>query len=94
MSEASGRRIEYTALPIDAVRQQNEDLARMFEWFDRVGYDADIVGLRSLYPEVDWHRFSVWAREQDWSALAVPRHNEPAKPPLARFWRPPPPMPC
>jgi hypothetical protein len=36
----------------------------MFEWFDRVGYDADIVGLRSFYPEVDWHRFSDWAREQ------------------------------
>jgi len=72
ISEASGRRIEYTALPIDAVRQQNEDLARMFEWFDRVGYDADVVGLRGLYPEVDWHRFSVWAREQDWSAIAVP----------------------
>ncbi|HLQ68247.1 MAG TPA: NmrA/HSCARG family protein, partial [Gemmatimonadales bacterium] len=29
ISEASGRRIEYTALPIDAVRQQDEDLARM-----------------------------------------------------------------
>src|SRR5467141_1526203 len=72
ISEASGRPIEYTALPIDAVRQQNDDLARMFEWFDRVGYDADIVGLRSLYPDVDWHRFSVWAREQDWSAIAVP----------------------
>jgi len=68
ISAASGRRIEYTALPIDAVRQQNDDLARMFEWFDRVGYDADIVGLRSLYPEVDWHRFSLWAREQDWPA--------------------------
>ncbi len=66
ISEASGRRIEYTALPLDAVRQQNEDLARMFEWFDRVGYDADILGLRSLYPEVAWHRFSIWAREQDW----------------------------
>jgi len=72
ISEASGRRIEYTALPIDAVRQQNEDLARMFEWFDRVGYDADIVGLRTLYPEVDWHSFSDWAREQDWSAITVP----------------------
>ena len=72
ISEASGRHIEYTALPIDAVRQQNADLARMYEWFDRVGYDADIVGLRSLYPEVDWHRFSVWAREQDWSAITVP----------------------
>jgi len=72
ISAASGRRIEYTALPIDAVRQQNEDLARMYEWFDRVGYDADVVGLRVLYPEVAWHRFSVWAREQDWSAIAVP----------------------
>jgi uncharacterized protein YbjT (DUF2867 family) len=72
ISEASGRHIEYTALPIDAVRQRNDDLARMFEWFDRVGYDADIVGLRVLYPEVEWHRFSTWAREQDWSAIAVP----------------------
>ena len=67
ISEVSGRHIEYSALPIDALRQRNEDQARMFEWFDRVGYDADIVGLRSLYPEVDWHRFSVWAREQGWS---------------------------
>jgi len=72
ISEASGRPIEYTALPIDVLRQWNDDLARMFEWFDRVGYDADIVGLRWLYPEVDWHGFSVWAREQDWSAIAVP----------------------
>jgi uncharacterized protein YbjT (DUF2867 family) len=67
ISEVSGRQIKYTALPINAIRQQNEDLAQMFEWFDRVGYDADVVGLRSLYPEVDWHRFSGWAREQRWS---------------------------
>ena len=66
ISDVLGRQIKYTALPIDAVRQQNEDLARMFEWFDRVGYDADIVGLRELYPEVGWHRFSTWAREQRW----------------------------
>ena len=72
ISEASGRHIEYTALPIDSVRQWNEDLAHMYEWFDRVGYDADVVGLRSLYPEVDWHRFSTWAREQDWSAITAP----------------------
>jgi len=72
MTEASGRHIEYTALPIDSVRQWNEDLARMYVWFDRVGYDADVVGLRSLYPEVDWHRFSDWTREQDWSAVTAP----------------------
>jgi hypothetical protein len=61
----SGRPIVYSALPIDAVRKFNEDQARMFEWFDQVGYDADVVGLRSLYPEVGWHRFSDWVREQD-----------------------------
>jgi len=63
-SEVSGRHVEYTALPLDAVRQWNADLALMFEWFDRVGYDADLVGLRLLYPEIAWHRFSIWAREQ------------------------------
>jgi uncharacterized protein YbjT (DUF2867 family) len=68
IGEAAGRPIAYTALPIDAVRQQNEDLARMFEWFERVGYDADVIGLRELYPEVAWHRFSAWAREQHWPA--------------------------
>jgi uncharacterized protein YbjT (DUF2867 family) len=67
ISEASGRPIKYTAIPIAAARAQSEDLARMYEWFDRVGYDADIVGLRELYPEVGWHRFSDWAREQRWS---------------------------
>lgn len=67
ISEVSGRQIKYTAVPIAAARQQSEDLARMFEWFDRVGYDADVVGLRSLYPEVDWHRFTDWASEQRWS---------------------------
>jgi uncharacterized protein YbjT (DUF2867 family) len=72
ISEASGRHIEYTELPLDTVRQWNDNLAHMFEWFDRVGYDADIVGLRTLYPEVDWHSFSNWALEQDWSAIAVP----------------------
>jgi len=68
IGEAAGRQIAYTALPIDAVRQQNEDLARMFEWFERVGYDADVIGLRERYPEVHWQRFSAWAREQKWPA--------------------------
>jgi hypothetical protein len=45
ISEGLGRHIEYTGLPIDAVRQGNEDVAPMFEWFDRVGYDAGVVGL-------------------------------------------------
>jgi uncharacterized protein YbjT (DUF2867 family) len=66
ISEVSGRHVEYTAVSVNTVRQYSEDQARMMEWFDRVGYDADILGLRALYPEVGWHRFSSWARDQDW----------------------------
>ena len=66
ISEVSGRRVEYVALSLDTIRQYSDDQARMLEWFDRVGYDADILALRSLYPEVAWHRFSSWAREQHW----------------------------
>jgi uncharacterized protein YbjT (DUF2867 family) len=66
ISEASGRHVEYVALSLDTVRQYSDDQARMYEWFDRVGYDADILGLRSQYPEVAWHGFSSWARDQRW----------------------------
>jgi uncharacterized protein YbjT (DUF2867 family) len=67
ISKVSGHRVEYIALPLDSVRQYSEDQARMMEWFDRIGYDADILDLRSRYPEVAWHRFSSWAEKQDWS---------------------------
>lgn len=40
----------------------------MYEWFDRVGYDADIMALRETYPDVGWHTFESWARSQDWAA--------------------------
>lgn len=66
LSEVAGRKIEYAALPIVAARKQSEDVAKMFEWFDRVGYDADVVGLRVLYPEVKWQRFSEWAQKENW----------------------------
>jgi hypothetical protein len=41
----------------------------MFEWFDRVGADADIVALRRDFFEVRRHSFAGWAREFDWSVL-------------------------
>src|SRR5256886_11688400 len=69
ISEASGRRIESTPLPLDAARQPKQQLRGTFERFDTSGHGRDVGGLRLLYPEVDWHRFSNWAREQDWSAI-------------------------
>ena len=66
---ASGRDIGYVELPIDQVRQMSEDMALMYEWFSRVGYSADIEGLRRDYPEIGWERFSDWAARQDWTVL-------------------------
>lgn len=69
LSEVLDREIRYQEIPLDALRQQSEEMAVMYEWFDRVGYDADIPGLRRDFPDVGWHRFADWARQQDWSAL-------------------------
>jgi uncharacterized protein YbjT (DUF2867 family) len=69
LSQAIGRPITYREIPIAAARQQSEDTALMFEWFDRFGYDADIAALRMDFPEVRWHSFADWAREFDWSIV-------------------------
>ncbi len=69
LSQAIGRPITYQEIPVAALRQQSEDTALMFEWFDRVGYDADIAALRRDFPEVRWHSFADWARAFDWSFL-------------------------
>jgi len=49
----------FVQTPIEQVRQYSEDLALMLEWFDRVGYSADIAGLerefrRTLTKLPDW----------------------------------------
>jgi uncharacterized protein YbjT (DUF2867 family) len=46
LSRSLGRPIEFVRIPIEQVRQNSEDFAMMLEWFDRVGYDADIQGLQ------------------------------------------------
>jgi uncharacterized protein YbjT (DUF2867 family) len=60
LSGVTGHTVEYVEVPLESVG--SEDLARMFEWFDRVGYSADIPALRGEYPEVGWQTFEVWAR--------------------------------
>ncbi|ETA72019.1 MULTISPECIES: NmrA/HSCARG family protein [Mesorhizobium] len=71
LTEAIGRPIRYQEIPIAAARQQSEDAALMFEWFDRVGYDVDIAALHRQFPEVRWHGFADWARAFDWSASGL-----------------------
>ena len=63
VSSASGRPIDYAPL------QMNGDADKMYEWFETVGYSANIEALRRDYPEVGWHKFEEWAQAQDWSVL-------------------------
>ena len=70
LTRVTGHEIHYVELPLEQVRQtMGEDGARMFEWFDQVGYSADIAALRRDHPEVVWHTFEGWAKEQEWRAL-------------------------
>jgi uncharacterized protein YbjT (DUF2867 family) len=45
LSEAMGKTIDFVQVPIAEVRKNSADMALMLEWFDRVGYNADIPGL-------------------------------------------------
>jgi uncharacterized protein YbjT (DUF2867 family) len=63
LSEALGKQLSFVQVPIDAVRQQSEDMALMLEWFDKVGYNADIEGVQKKYG-VKFTRLADWARKQ------------------------------
>lgn len=69
LSALTGRELGYFQIPIEAVREQSEDFALMFEWFDEVGYNVDVEALRRDYPEVGWTTIDEWLGSQDWSVL-------------------------
>jgi uncharacterized protein YbjT (DUF2867 family) len=63
LSKGLGKKIEFVPVPIEEVRKNNKDFAVMLEWFDRVGYNADIDGLaREL--GVKPTKLDEWASKQ------------------------------
>jgi uncharacterized protein YbjT (DUF2867 family) len=61
LTKALGRPIAFSQTPIEQVRQYSKDTAVMLQWFERVGYTADIAGLerefgRALTKLPDWAR--------------------------------------
>ncbi len=54
----------YFRVPLDVVRQRmGEDAVKMYEWFERVGYQVDRAALRREFPDVAFHSFESWAKE-------------------------------
>ena len=67
LSGVTGVPVSYQALSPDMFRPAMEDMALMFEWFDRVSYEANIESLRIEFSDVPWLRFEAWAKTQKWA---------------------------
>ena len=66
LSRITGRPFSYFQVPLDVIRQRmGEDGAKMYEWFDRVGFTVDRAALRREFPDVAFHDFESWAKAQD-----------------------------
>ncbi len=65
LSEVSGREITHYQVPIEQVRESSDDFAAMLEWFDAVGYDADIDGNEAEFG-IRPTPFREWAARQSW----------------------------
>jgi uncharacterized protein YbjT (DUF2867 family) len=60
LGKTLGRDIEFVRIPIEEVRKNSEDFAAMLEWFDKVGYGADINALDK--------EFGPMTRLEEWAA--------------------------
>ncbi len=61
LSTATERVVRYEQIPMDQLVGINPEMAKMYEWFNRAGYRADIPALRRVLPEL--MTFDTWVRE-------------------------------
>ncbi len=65
IAKAAGKPVTHFQVPIEDVRKGSEDFALMLEWFDAVGYDADIAVNAKAYgirptPFAEWVQTVKW----------------------------------
>jgi len=63
LGRAFGRTIKYVRIPLAEVRKNSEDFALMLDWFDKVGYNADIDGTAREFGILPT-RLEAWASTQ------------------------------
>ncbi|WP_329361164.1 NmrA/HSCARG family protein [Streptomyces sp. NBC_01483] len=68
-ARTAARPVRFTSQPIEQVRAHSEELAAMFDWFNTVGFKADLATLRVQHPGLT--SLEAWVGEY-WSAPAVP----------------------
>ena len=67
LARIAGRRIRHMVGGLD------DDSAALCAWLGEHGGGADVSGLRSTWPEVNWHTLDGWAKRHDWSRLYADR---------------------
>jgi uncharacterized protein YbjT (DUF2867 family) len=67
LGRAAGKPTHYVELPLEGVMQYNEDLGRMFGWFQEAGYAADSAALRKIHPGLK--DFRAWVQESQGTSV-------------------------
>ena len=67
-SRVTGRPVTFEEQPLEPLKEYSFDLYAMQKWFNEVGYQADIAGLRRLHPRMQtleqWLQRNSWTSEQ------------------------------
>jgi uncharacterized protein YbjT (DUF2867 family) len=70
LTKIINKQIKYTQIPMEMIRKMmGNDMVTMFEWFEKEGYHVDTAALRREYPEIKWHTYESWAKEQNWESI-------------------------
>ncbi|MEV0415336.1 NmrA/HSCARG family protein [Streptomyces sp. NPDC050448] len=68
-ARVAGRPVRFNSQPVEQVRTHSEELAAMFDWFNTVGFRADLTTLRDRHPDLT--TLDKWVSEH-WSTPAEP----------------------
>jgi len=55
----------YEAVPLDIMRESNQDMFAMYSFLSTEGYGIDVPAVRARYFEVAWTSFAEWASRVD-----------------------------
>jgi len=70
LSKVTHREVKFVRVPIEEIRKFSMDYALMLEWFDRVGYDADIAKT-SAESGIRPTPLATWAASVNWESASV-----------------------
>jgi uncharacterized protein YbjT (DUF2867 family) len=64
LSRVIGRRIRFVEMPLEQARAYDADLAKVTEWLNTEGFNADIPALRTIYPGL--MTLETWLCKNGW----------------------------